>query len=656
MGSQNPYRDLLNRNGETFADEISEIADSLEPLDNEDREKFRDCNALAIARADVERLLIVAGPGAGKSFLFMSRIEHWLRGSSRKNKVYVSSFVRKLVRDLQEDVRKRISEDDQIRVTVSTLHSLARSLVERGHGSAERRLKAHAQVITGEWSAMVWDDVLQFHSPISQSKYTFRSFEHQLHTEEYKDEGAWPKIHETYYVLSQFYNAVGFADMIIVARQIVEERPELNEHDLWIFDEFQDFNNSEAHLIEELASQSTGIVIAGDDEQALYRKLKASLPEIIISYYEDEQYANAMLPFCSRCSYHVCLAASKYIATDRALDAIDKVYLPLKIDKSASKVQVVTTSTPAGAVDYIEAFVDKHRLELAEHVAQMEAGKETDPFLLILTPDKKLDFLRTRRASASDKLKTFLSQWSAIKSSHSSDYLKLLTYCRVAWDSHDNFALRKVLDYEGVSAEDVHPWLRDALDAGWALAAVDERSIKRALRVCDKLRSIVEDESLSAAEIVVKVSNLVDIADQEKVTEELTVEPINWSSVARDEEAEEAIQTAGAMAPVEMMSIVGSKGLSAHHVIIIGCDDVNLKHTDRLAFFVGLTRARKSLHLIASMKSGGSKGLHPHLAKLPRNHCEYLVYKKTGREREKLASISEIEDRIGQWNRAAGRR
>lgn len=36
-------------------------------------------------------------------------------------------------------------------------------------------------------------------------------------------------------------------------------------------------------------STSDGVLIAGDDEQALYQQLKQSLPEIIISYYEGEQ-------------------------------------------------------------------------------------------------------------------------------------------------------------------------------------------------------------------------------------------------------------------------------------------------------------------------------------------------------------------------------
>ena len=39
------------------------------------------------------------------------------------------------------------------------------------------------------------------------------------------------------------------------------------------------------------------------ETQALYQQLKHSHPEIIKRYYDDADFAKAMLPYCSRCSY-----------------------------------------------------------------------------------------------------------------------------------------------------------------------------------------------------------------------------------------------------------------------------------------------------------------------------------------------------------------
>ncbi len=645
-----PGRFLINVSGESFATEISSLSDVLGALENSSRRRFRDENASAIAELPSERILIVAGPGAGKSFLFLARIEFWLAHDG-ESRVYVSSFVRKLVRDLQSDVDTRIPEEHRHRITVSTLHTLARSVVERAHGTDSRPYRPHVQIISADWTTLVWRDVLAFHPDVAANRYPFRSLESQLHTEALKDEPEWIALRQKYEQLSQFYNAVGFADLIRLAREAVEESPDLSNHDLWIIDEFQDFNVAEEHLIRELTNSASGVVIAGDDEQALYQSLKSSLPEMIISYYEDTHYANAMLPYCSRCSYHVCLAASSFISANRSVSAIGKVYLPLTVDVNAPKVQIVATSAPTSAVDYIKKFISDHQEELDAHIAKMESGEDTDPFLLILTPDKKVKFFRTSRAN--EDLLMFLAQWSVIDAGRSKDYQLVTAYCRVAWDETDNFALRKVLDAEKIEIATVHEWLVHSLEAGCALAQVPDERIAEVLEKCQRIFGMATSPDLSDFERIDNLSRTVRLRDPNGLGREIASHPFSLPLNGLDEEAEEVIQTAGSLSPVEMMSIVGSKGLSAQHVIIIGCDDVNLDRTSRLAFFVGMTRARQSLHLVVSMKAGGSTAVHPFVMSLPSNHCRYLVYKKTGRVCEALADSEQYEERIRQWQRVA---
>jgi superfamily I DNA/RNA helicase len=616
----------------------------LRPLDNPSRESFRDKNAASIAQDDAPRILIVAGPGSGKSFLFMQRIEYWL-SLHEEAKVCVTSFVRKLVRDLQAEVGTRIDNEQRDRVAVSTLHSLARSMVEQAHGTETRPFEPHVQVISGTWVNMVWRDVLAFHPRLSARKYAHGSFERQLNTETLDTDSNWADVRETYGVLTTFYNALGFADFIQLAREVIDEKPEINQHVLWIIDEFQDFNTAEEHLIRELVDSALGVVIAGDDEQALYQQLKASLPEIIISYYEDDQYANAMLPYCSRCSYHVCLAASAFIAQERSVNSIDKVYLPLKVDASEPRVQVVATNTPSTAVDYIKKFLDDRSEELAQHIAKMEARDETDPFLLILTPEKRAKFYRTHNADKD--LHMYLSQWSAIDIGHSADYRKVLSYCRVAWVPSDNFATRKVLEYQGVSAAGAHELIAYALEHDCSLAEVRDDAISEALTACEGVARIVGSDEISSAEMVGRLNDQIGVGDPQRLRDELERDPIGFLNV--DEEAEEAIQTAGVLAAVEMMSIMGSKGLSAQHVIMIGCDEVNLAKTTRLAFFVGITRARKSLHLLVSAKAGGGTTTHQFVQSLPAEHCDFVVYKKTRRVTERMASKSALLARLDQW-------
>jgi superfamily I DNA/RNA helicase len=637
---------MVKSGGAVFtAAELRDLEASLSVLDNVQRKDYRNANSTAIATHAAERLLIVAGPGSGKTHLFMDRIRHWV--STRPiGSIYVSSFVKKLVTDLQVEVTKQLEEAEQNRVRVTTLHSLARSIVERSGGTQRHPLAQHVAVISGHWSKMVWADVLEFHPTATSAEYDVDALQKQFYDEQYPGDGPWPALRTTYLDLSRFYNAVGFADMIVLARRAVEEQPGLIEHTFWIVDEFQDFNRAEEHLIRQITSTATGVLIAGDDEQALYQTMKHSHPDIIISYYEDTAHANAMLPYCSRCTYFVCLAASAFMRTHRSDTAIEKIYLPLVKDEQAEKVRVVATSAPTTAVDYIRRFLTDHAAELEHHVADMQAGRETDSFLLILSPDRVAGFYDTDHAD--DDLARLLGEWAPITLGHSSDYWTVATYCEAGWNARDNFAVRKVLDHEGVSARAVHPLLVEALDTECALADLDSDIIRTALRQAAAVTDVIESSD-SEAEKSDALSAIVHLVDPARFAEELKITPISRFRSPSDAEAEEAIETAGALAAVEMMTIFKSKGLSAKHVIVIGCDDVNMRHTTGLMFFVAMTRARESLHLITSMKAGGSKATHSFVLDIPDEYCEFVVHKKTAPSTELLANSQAFVERLATW-------
>ncbi len=650
-------RFLVNDDGSTFADEVSTLRVQFDRLNDTARSEFRDANANALARHSAERLLIVAGPGAGKSLIFRTRIKFWLE-RDRESAIYVSSFVRKLVRDLEKEIATddQLSDEDRARVTVSTLHRLARSLVEVAHGTSALPLQHHVQVIAGEWPGVVWSDVLRFHPDLRARDYLYEAFEHQLHTEEFDESESWGRVRATYWDLVRFYNAVGFADMIWLAREAVDERPQLSTHLRWIIDEYQDFNAAENHLIRSLTGSVRGVLIAGDDDQALYQELKASLPSILISYYDGSEFANGMLPYCSRCSYYVCLAASAFIASHRADGAIEKIFLPVHVDEQAPKVQIVATFQPTSAVDYIAKFVQDHRSELDEHRAAMEAGDEVDPFLLVLTPEKSAKFYRGRY-HADAKLRDLLAEFSVVSTGRSADYWRVAAYCQATWYPHDNFAVRKVLHYEYVPTDHVHDLIVRAMAEDRPLGdLLDDTPLAGAMTRARSVGDVLRDETLDAQGHSAAVATLLTGLDVGKLTSDLEAAPIDLFTDFAENQAEELIETAGEVAPVEMMTMFRAKGLSAKHVIIIGCDDRNLARTQPLTFYVALSRARRSLHLIVSMQAGGSQAAHPYLLSLPSSCCEYIEYKKTGRVATRLRSRQAFTDLLTRWGQAARRR
>ena len=77
-------RRLINEDGKPFEHrELDALGKELDELALADRRDFRDANARAVARHLAIRMLIVAGPGTGKSTLFKERILFWLSKTVR---------------------------------------------------------------------------------------------------------------------------------------------------------------------------------------------------------------------------------------------------------------------------------------------------------------------------------------------------------------------------------------------------------------------------------------------------------------------------------------------------------------------------------------------------------------------------------------------
>jgi len=419
---------LIKKDGTPFSSvEIRDATRELDALTVEQRMAFRNSNAKAIAEHPATKMLIVSGPGTGKSYLFLDRIRSWL-GAQPDQTILVTSFVRKLVADLQSDVVNKLTTEQASQVTVWTLHKLARSIVERNHGHLHRQFLPHLKIIIGFWQGVVWEDVLLFHPKINGSTYKWREFEKQFHDDSYSNEEEWSALRDTYLDLTHFYNAVSFADLIVLAREALEEDETLDRNGLFIVDEYQDFNQAEERLLMQLTKVASRILLVGDDDQVLYEKLKSGKAALIRKLYTDSAIVNALLPFCGRSSFHIVKTAQAFISQNRDANSIEKIYLPLGGAADAARVEVIGCATPATAVDYIQKFLEEHKSEVEQRKAALEAGTEKDAFVLILTPAREMKFMKPHDQS----LRQLAEQYKRPTGALSEDYYRVLTYYSLA--------------------------------------------------------------------------------------------------------------------------------------------------------------------------------------------------------------------------------
>src|SRR3989344_4031066 len=646
-------RNLINDNGDPFKSaELQTLRGELDALDDNGRTEYRNQNASAIAQHEAVKFLIVSGPGTGKSHLFLNRINHWYQQDAQA-KVFVTSFVRKLVADLQNDIDgdTQLTNEQKSDIIASTLHKFARSIVEKNHGTTEWGFQPHFRIIGQFWKDVMWGDVLAFYPALDRGVYTWKKFEEQLHNADFDESADWQGLKETYFKLCQFYNAAGFSDLILRAKDALAENADLNESNYFIIDEYQDFNSSEDALINQLVSNPKGLLVVGDDEQVLYEKLKSGKPTLIRNLYRNNDYANGMLPFCGRSSFHITKSAGHFIQQNREAECIEKIYLPIKTTDDKPKVQVIACATAPTAVDYIEKFVTDNKTAIDERKNKLAEGEEKDAFLLILTPAKEVNFY----GESKKKIAKIVAEDQAENRYFSEDYYKILSYYSLANNPQNNFTFRKILYYEDIAEAKVHELIEGAIQNGQNLCDIDSEEIKISLQKCNEIKTIVEATGATTEGKIESIASHISITDKARLKEDIARKSINQEEVTEiehkeEEEAELEEIEVNKMGAIELLTIVGSKGLSADHVIIIGFDNVNMSWITKNAFYVAMTRARKSLHILTALKSGGARQANGFLDQLSDDHAEFYSYKKTDHTKNQLQGKQGLKTYLNNLN------
>jgi superfamily I DNA/RNA helicase len=453
----------------------------------------------------------------------------------------------------------------------------------------------------------------------------------------------------TYCKLCQFYNAAGFADLIIRARIALKENPQLNDHDFFIVDEYQDFNLAEEALILQLVKKSKGLLIAGDDDQVLYefKSGKASIRDL---YKSQKDTAKAMLPFCTRGSYNITKCGAYFIDRNSDSDRIEKIHLPLCTNQDTPKVQIIACATPSTAVDYIEKFVADNKNEIDERKVKLLKGEPEDAYLLILTPAREVKFYGRSKA----KLKQIVSNYKTESRSFEDYYSTVLNYYSLSKNPENNFTFRKILLYEDFTEEQVHPWIVEAMQNNKNFCDLTNKEIRNILGKCDNIKNILDAKN-SIDETIDNLLTHIPKIDRAILKNDLEQHAINQDEItkveqAEDEEAELEEVESKKICAVDLITIVGSKGLSADHVMLIGFDNVNMTRVTKNAFYVAMTRARKSLHIITALQSGGATKEHGFLHHLPEAFVEFHKHRKTYHLTEPLEGKKGFVDYIESLN------
>lgn len=236
----------------------------------------------AVVADDARNKIVVAGPGTGKTFLFR-------RVLAGKENTLTLTFVNALVEDLSLEL---LGLSD-----VRTLHGFARQQIEKATGESVPVFPKLSAVIRQDVLALLERDV---------------DFDVLFHNKVDGDENLL-----FYRTRRKYYGHYGFSDMVYDAVRYFARHPEsIPQYTQVVVDEFQDFNLLEVTLIEQLASRSP-VLLAGDDDQALYETLKCASADHIRQRHGNRAagYTSFNLPYCSRCTRVIVDATNDVIAS-----------------------------------------------------------------------------------------------------------------------------------------------------------------------------------------------------------------------------------------------------------------------------------------------------------------------------------------------------
>jgi len=315
-----------------------------------------------------QKKLVVAGPGAGKTTLFRQLLE--AADGDQKTRL-VLTFINSLKGDLERSLGD-VAE-------VFTLHGYCQYLLHR-NATLRSGLTENFRCYPGLVSLIKWDWTwLQ-----GSAAPTFVELMRHLKCTE--DQDAF------YLARANYYDAVDFDDSVHRTHQKLAANPQHTpKYTLVLIDEFQDFNQMEAGVIELLADHNA-IVIAGDDDQALYSQLRGASWEHIRNHYAGGNYEIFELPFCMRCPEVIVDAVNDIITQaqkDKKLAGrIDKPYRyypPVKGDDSQRfpKIDLIATSVQRGNANYFGRYIEQFVKAIPEEeIAQ--AKEKNEPAVLII--------------------------------------------------------------------------------------------------------------------------------------------------------------------------------------------------------------------------------------------------------------------------------
>src|SRR5213592_4388164 len=263
-------------------------------------------------------VLVVAGPGAGKTFCLIARINHLIntRGLAPE-RICAVTFTNRAAEEIAVRLKHTLGDRAE-GVTRGTIHALCLALL-REHAEAAGLRKGFG-VADEQYQKVILG---RLHVPLEQRGSLLNRFSrHRVQDYRLTDDDA--RLYREYAVWLAHRNMLDFDDLVVKAEELVRTHGDIADTiaarwDYLLVDEFQDVNAVQYDLLKRLAAPHGNFFAVGDDEQSIFTWTGAD-PYVLVRFSRDYEIDRPIvLDKNCRCSRQIFETARRVLAQNPQL-------------------------------------------------------------------------------------------------------------------------------------------------------------------------------------------------------------------------------------------------------------------------------------------------------------------------------------------------
>ncbi len=260
-------------------------------------------------------VLVVAGPGAGKTFCLIARINHLINTLGiAPERICAVTFTNRAAEEIAVRLAHTLGDRAEA-ITRGTIHALCLGLL-RDHAEAAGLRKGFG-VADEQYQKVILG---RLHVPLEQRGSLLNRFSrHRVQKQDYELTRDDARLYREYATWLAHRNMLDFDDLVAKAEELLRSRGDIADTiaarwDYLLVDEFQDVNAVQYDLLKRLAAPHGNFFAVGDDEQSIFTWTGAD-PYVLVRFSHDYEIDRPIvLDKNCRCSRQIFETARRVLA------------------------------------------------------------------------------------------------------------------------------------------------------------------------------------------------------------------------------------------------------------------------------------------------------------------------------------------------------